>query len=163
HGAVPAARAFLDAGAQALGVSSVAEAVELRRADLTGPLLVLGGAFPGEEETVGAHDLAVAVWGAEQTRALARAARAAGPPLGGPRRGGPDQDRRGDDGARARLGGRGQLRGPGTEPRHAPRGRCLLALRLRRRRRDGRCAGAARALRAGRRDAGGGGGSSTRS
>jgi alanine racemase len=78
HGAVPAARAFLDAGAQALGVSSVAEAVELRRADLTGPLLVLGGAFPGEEETVVAHDLAVAVWDPDQTRALAGAARAGG-------------------------------------------------------------------------------------
>ena len=78
HGAVPAARAFLDAGAQALGVSSVAEAVELRRAGLAGALLVLGGAFPGEEETVVAHDLAVALWDADQARALAGAARAAG-------------------------------------------------------------------------------------
>src|SRR5205814_572420 len=71
HGAVPAARAFLDAGARALGVSSVAEAVELRRAGLAGALLVLGGAFPGEEETVVAHDLAVALWDADQARALA--------------------------------------------------------------------------------------------
>jgi len=78
HGAVPAARAFLDAGAQALGVSSVAEAVELRRAGLAGALLVLGGAFPGEEETVVAQDLAVALWDADQARALAGAARTAG-------------------------------------------------------------------------------------
>src|SRR5262249_58762191 len=72
------AGAATDAGAQALGVGSVAAALERRRANLAGPLLVLGGAFPGEEETVVAHDLAVAVWDAEQTRALAGAARAAG-------------------------------------------------------------------------------------
>src|ERR1700745_1300589 len=61
HGAVPAARAFLDAGAWGLGVSSVAEGVELRRAGIDAPIVVLGGTFPGEEADVVAHRLGVAV------------------------------------------------------------------------------------------------------
>ena len=75
HGAVPAARAFLDAGAWGLGVSSVAEGVELRRAGINEPIVVLGGTFAGEEADVVAHRLAVAVWDAERARALAAAGR----------------------------------------------------------------------------------------
>jgi alanine racemase len=77
HGAVPAARAFLEAGAWGLGVSSVAEGVELRRAALGAPIVVLGGAFPGDEPDVVANQLAVALWDAERARSLAAAARAA--------------------------------------------------------------------------------------
>src|SRR5690349_3442879 len=71
HGAVPAARAFLDAGAWGLGVSSVAEGVELRRAGIDAPIVVLGGTFAGEEADVVAHRLSVAVWDADRARALA--------------------------------------------------------------------------------------------
>jgi alanine racemase len=78
HGAVPAARAFVEAGAWGLGVSNIAEGVELRRAGLASPVVVLGGAFDGDETDVAAHDLAVAVWDAARARALAAAARAAG-------------------------------------------------------------------------------------
>jgi len=78
HGAVPAARAFVEGGAAALGVSLVEEGVELRRAGITQPIVVLGGAFPGEEGLVVAHDLAVAVWSLDAARALAAAGRAAG-------------------------------------------------------------------------------------
>jgi len=78
HGAVAAARAFLDGGAAMLGVSTVAEAIELRRAGIDAPMVVLGGAFRGEEEAVVAHELATAVWSLEQAQALAAAARAAG-------------------------------------------------------------------------------------
>jgi alanine racemase len=81
HGAVASARAFLDGGATALGVSMVDEGVELRRAGLTAPILVLGGAFPGEEGLVVAHDLAVAVWSLETVRAFAAAGRTAGRPV----------------------------------------------------------------------------------
>src|SRR6185436_8650661 len=42
HGAAASARAFLDAGAGVLGTSSVAEAVELRAAGITAPIVVLG-------------------------------------------------------------------------------------------------------------------------
>ena len=80
HGAAPAARAFLDGGATGLGVSMVAEGSELRRAGIDAPVVVLGGAFPGEEAAAVAHDLAVAVWSIEGGRALADAARAAGRP-----------------------------------------------------------------------------------
>ncbi len=78
HGAVPAARAFLDGGAAGLGVSIVAEGLELRRAGVDCQVVVLGGVFPGEEEAAVAHDLAAAVWSLEGGRALAAAARAAG-------------------------------------------------------------------------------------
>jgi len=78
HGAVPAAQAFLAGGAAALGVSMAAEGLELRRAGITAPVVVLGGAFPGEEEAVVRHDLAAAVWTLAGGRALATAARAAG-------------------------------------------------------------------------------------
>lgn len=78
HGAVAAARAFVDGGATGLGVSMVAEGVELRRAGIAAPVVVLGGVFPGEESAVVAHDLAVAVWTLDGARALAAAARAAG-------------------------------------------------------------------------------------
>src|SRR5262249_6206539 len=46
HGAVAAARAFLDGGAASLGVSMAAEGRGLRRAGLAAPSVVLGGAFP---------------------------------------------------------------------------------------------------------------------
>jgi alanine racemase len=78
HGAVASARAFLEAGAAVLGTSSVAEAVELRRAGVTAPIVVLGGVFPGEEGDVAAHDLAAGVWSLETVRALV-AARAGRP------------------------------------------------------------------------------------
>lgn len=82
HGAVAAARAFVDGGAVALGVSSVEEAVELRRGGIGAPLVVLGGTFPGQEGAVVEHALATAVWVLDGARALAAAARAAGRTVG---------------------------------------------------------------------------------
>ena len=78
HGAVAAAGAFVDAGAAMLGVSTVDEGVEIRRAGLTAPIVVLGGTFPGEEPAVVAHELGTAVWNVAAARALAAAARSAG-------------------------------------------------------------------------------------
>jgi alanine racemase len=78
HGAAQAARAFLEGGAAGLGVSMVAEGLELRRAGIQAPVVVLGGIFPGEEAATVAHDLAAAVWTLDGARALAAAARAAG-------------------------------------------------------------------------------------
>lgn len=78
HGAVPAARAFLAGGARGLGVSMVSEGVELRRAGIDAPVVVLGGAFAGEEAAVAAHDLQAAVWSPAQAAALAQAARGGG-------------------------------------------------------------------------------------
>ena len=78
HGAVPAARAFLEGGATGLGVSMVSEGLALRRAGIRAPVVVLGGAFPGEQAQAVEQDLAVAVWTLDGARALAAAARDAG-------------------------------------------------------------------------------------
>src|SRR5437763_13897630 len=78
HGAVAAARAFVEAGASALGVSTVEEGMELRHAGVGGPVVVLGGAFPGEAANAVAGDLEVAVWARAAADALAGAARALG-------------------------------------------------------------------------------------
>jgi len=78
HGAVPAARAFLDGGATGLGVSMVSEGLALRRAGIRAPVVFLGGAFAGEHAPAVEQDLAVAVWTLDGARALAAAARAAG-------------------------------------------------------------------------------------
>src|SRR6185369_5866356 len=68
------ARAFVEAGASMLGVSTVEEGKELRSAGILAPILVLGGVFPGEEADV----MAAAVWSIERARALANTAQAAG-------------------------------------------------------------------------------------
>ncbi len=47
HGAIPVARACLEAGAQFLGVALVDEGIELRRAGFSAPILVLG--YTGDE------------------------------------------------------------------------------------------------------------------
>ena len=78
HGAAAAARAFRDGGAQALGVSTVAEGAELRRAGVDGPIVVLGGVFRGEGKVVVEHGLGAAVWTSGCARALGAAATAAG-------------------------------------------------------------------------------------
>ena len=78
HGAVAAARAFVRGGATLLGVSSLAEGLELRRAGATEPIVALGGLFAGEAVDAVAQDVAVAVWTREHLDALAAAARTAG-------------------------------------------------------------------------------------
>jgi alanine racemase len=78
HGAAMAARAFVEAGATSLGVSSVEEGFELRRDGIDAPIVVLGGAFDGEEATAVAHDFALALWTADRARRIAAAAERAG-------------------------------------------------------------------------------------
>jgi alanine racemase len=61
HGAVPVAAAALDAGATALGVATVAEALELRRAFPEARILVLGPVENGEVEHARAGRLELCV------------------------------------------------------------------------------------------------------
>jgi alanine racemase len=61
HGAVPVARAAVEAGAAALAVASAQEGVELREAGLTAPILVIGASFPWDAEALVAHDLAASL------------------------------------------------------------------------------------------------------
>src|SRR5205823_974601 len=62
-------------GAWGLGVSSVTEGTELRRAGVAAPIVVLGGVFAGEEKDVVASDLEVALWDTDRARALATPSR----------------------------------------------------------------------------------------
>jgi alanine racemase len=74
HGAVETARAALQAGAQYLGVATVDEGVELRRAGVDAPVLILGYTPPDDAGRAVDHDLAVTVFHAEVARALSQAA-----------------------------------------------------------------------------------------
>jgi alanine racemase len=74
HGAVEVARTSLDAGAEVLGVGTVDEGVELRRAGVTAPTLVLAYTPPRDAGRAVEHDLSVTVFQAEVARALSHAA-----------------------------------------------------------------------------------------
>ena len=80
HGAVTAARAAIDGGATWLGVSSIVEALELRRAGVTERILNVGWTMPAEMEAAVAADVDVTVFDAEGVDAARRASRAAGRP-----------------------------------------------------------------------------------
>src|SRR5687767_4900571 len=62
HGAIEAARTFVDAGAWGLAVSLVEEGVELRQAGILAPVLVLGGVHPGSEDVIVHRSLTPVVW-----------------------------------------------------------------------------------------------------
>lgn len=78
HGAVPVARAAVAAGASWLAVALVDEGVELRRAGLDAPVLVLSEPRPEEMATVVAEGLTASVYTFEGISALAETARTAG-------------------------------------------------------------------------------------
>ncbi len=78
HGAVPVARAALDAGATWLGVATPEEAVPLRATGITSRILVLGPIAPEQAELVAAQDLDQCVSDPSQAEVLDRAARAHG-------------------------------------------------------------------------------------
>jgi alanine racemase len=78
HGAVPLARAALEAGASCLAVALVGEGAELREAGIRAPILLLSQALPEETEDLVSLDLAPLVGDREAADALARAARLAG-------------------------------------------------------------------------------------
>ena len=64
HGAVPAARAALEAGSTWLGVAAVGEAEELRAAGLTAPILIFGPMTGAELERAAGACADVVVWSA---------------------------------------------------------------------------------------------------
>jgi len=77
HGAVPLAWHLASLGVQALGVGDSTEAIELRRAGISCPIVVLGAVIHGELADVVANDIAVTVHSSERVRVLAREARRA--------------------------------------------------------------------------------------
>src|ERR1051325_11594282 len=78
HGALDVARIALEEGAWGLGLSTLEEAMALRDAGITAPLLLLGERREAELEWCVAHDLTVCVNEPNTVRKLARAATAAG-------------------------------------------------------------------------------------
>ena len=61
HGAVRCARVAVEEGAEYLAVATISEAIELREAGFTQPILLLGLILPEEAEPVVTHDITQAV------------------------------------------------------------------------------------------------------
>jgi alanine racemase len=81
HGAVPVARAATRAGAAWLGVALVEEALELRQAGISTPLLVLSEPHPAAADACAAAGIAVTLCTLAGVRAFGEAGRRAGRPL----------------------------------------------------------------------------------
>jgi alanine racemase len=73
HGAVPVARAVLEAGASWLGVARVEEGVQLRDAGIDAPILLLSEPAPRAAATVVAHRMTPVVYTETGIDALAKA------------------------------------------------------------------------------------------
>ena len=78
HGAVPVARALVQAGCPMLAVALVEEGLELREAGLAAPILVLGGAYDDRFDLLVRHRLTPLVFRPDHVSALAAAARQLG-------------------------------------------------------------------------------------
>ncbi|MHC4662843.1 MAG: alanine racemase [Planctomycetota bacterium] len=76
HGAVEIARAVLCAGASRLGVGDSGEALELRSAGITAPILVLGGICDSEIEYVVEHHIGICAHSERKIKEIERAAAA---------------------------------------------------------------------------------------
>jgi alanine racemase len=74
HGAIECSRAFVDAGADWLGVAIIEEAIQLREAGITIPILCLGGSFTGQQDAFFDHDVTPVVFNIEQALLMNSAA-----------------------------------------------------------------------------------------
>ncbi|AMV73168.1 alanine racemase [Desulfuromonas carbonis] len=78
HGALPVARTLQACGADYFGVAMVAEGTALRQGGIQRPILVLGGAAPGEEALLLDQNLTPVIFDLPAARRLSAAAMAAG-------------------------------------------------------------------------------------
>ena len=78
HGASRVAGCLQAEGADLFGVASVYEGVQLREAGIERPILILGGFFPGQEESILRHHLSPLVIDVDAARRLNRSALSAG-------------------------------------------------------------------------------------
>ncbi|CUH97575.1 Alanine racemase [Propionispora sp. 2/2-37] len=78
HGAIPVARAALQEGADYLAVALMNEALELRQAGITVPILILGYTPPEQARLTVAYDITQTVYTPAMVRALSQAATAEG-------------------------------------------------------------------------------------
>src|SRR5215475_55426 len=74
HGGPQVAKALEKAGSDWFGVASAGEGMEIRKAGVRGPILVLGGFWPGEEKNIVEHNLTPAIHRCEQLALLEAAA-----------------------------------------------------------------------------------------
>ncbi|MHC4841604.1 MAG: alanine racemase [Planctomycetota bacterium] len=74
HGAVDMARLLVDEGVNAIGVGDSGEAIELREAGITCPILIVGGIIPGEAQAVVENDIAINLHTVEMAVELDRVA-----------------------------------------------------------------------------------------
>jgi alanine racemase len=70
HGVAGVAPALADAGADLFGVALVEEGIELRKLGMEQPILVLGSAFPGQEEDILAYHLTPVIYDLTTARRL---------------------------------------------------------------------------------------------
>jgi alanine racemase len=80
HGAVPAARAAIRGGAVWCGVARLEEALELRKAGLDCPILLLGYTPPARFAEAILNHISITIWDADQARTLAAAGLRVGEP-----------------------------------------------------------------------------------
>jgi alanine racemase len=73
HGAIDAARTFVEHGAWGLAVSLVEEGVELREAGIFAPVIVLGGVYPGSQDVIVHRQLTPVIWSVEHLQMLSAA------------------------------------------------------------------------------------------
>jgi alanine racemase len=78
HGAIPVAKAALEAGATWCGVARVEEALELRQANLSCPILLLGYTPPDKYDEMIASQVSVTVWNPAQVEIAHKAAERTG-------------------------------------------------------------------------------------
>src|SRR5215510_12201826 len=78
HGAVECARRLVNEGADWFGVALPEEAIHLRNAGITQPILCLAGFWPGQAQACIQHKLTSVVYRLDMLEALDRAARDAG-------------------------------------------------------------------------------------
>jgi len=74
HGAVKVARTVLNHGVTHIGVACLGEAVELRRAGIAAPILILGFTPAWQAREALLHDITTALFSVDMARALSRAA-----------------------------------------------------------------------------------------
>lgn len=74
HGAVRIARVLEANGVDFLGVATCEEGMELRQASISAPIIVLGGAFEGQNPCVREYDLIPVVYHIESAQELSRSA-----------------------------------------------------------------------------------------
>ena len=70
HGIIPVARAALRGGAEWLGVARVEEALELRNAKITCPILVMGYTPESRLREAASSDISTAIWSKDQLDSL---------------------------------------------------------------------------------------------